>query len=149
MEEICDELRESDAQLSARIEAADVVVVGRVVSIQPSTLRAAAAVSPPTRITEHDPDWQEAIIEVDSAIKGAQPNDKVLARFPASRDVAWFNVPKLTLGQRGTFLLQKDRVSGEPKGMIAGAEVQCYTALSPEDVLPTAESQRIRALMRP
>jgi len=137
----------SDAQLKAQIRAADMVVAGRVVSVQPHTMQAAGA--PARRITEHDPDWQEAVIQVDSAIKGTTTNNRALVRFPASRDVQWLNAPKFAMGQEGVFILRLDRVSGAPRALLSGSEVPAYTALRPADVLPSTEVQRIRGLARP
>jgi len=134
----------SDAELRSRIQAADMVVVGRVVNIQPATGQAQVA---PRRITEHDPAWQEAIIRVDSALKGAQAGQRIVVRFPASQDVAWVNVPKLKKDQEGTFILKKDQVSGTPKAMLAGIAVEAYTALQAQDVLPKEEAARVRTLM--
>jgi len=136
----------SDAQLAARMQAADVVVVGRVVGVQGVTLQPRGA--PPARITEHDPEWREAVIQVDSAIKGAAPNSRLVVRFPASRDVQWVYAPKLTVGQEGTFILKRDEVSGAPKARLAGAEVQPYTALSPQDVMSRADGARALRLYK-
>lgn len=136
----------SDAQLAARIQAADVVVAGRVVSVQAASMQPTGA--HPGRITEHDPDWREAVVAVDTAIKGAQANERLVVRFPASRDVQWFTAPKLSVGQQGTFILQRDQVSGAPKALLAGAEVQPYTALGAQDVLPLTEAERALRLMK-
>jgi len=133
-----------DAELRARIQAVDLVLVGRVVEVHPGTI--AAVGGPPMPITEHDPDWQEAVIRVESWIKGEQANEEIVVRFPGSLDVAWYGVPKFKEGQEGTFLLQKDQVSGIPKAMLAGAEVNAYTASDIHDVLPKEEAQRVRAL---
>jgi len=134
----------SDAELRSRIQAANVVVVGRVVDIQPATMQAQAA---PRRITEHDPAWQEAIIQVDSALKGAQPGQRIVVRFPASQDVAWISAPKFKKDQEGMFILKKDQVSGTPKAMLAGTQVEAYTALQAQDILPKEEAARVRALI--
>jgi hypothetical protein len=136
----------SDAQLSARIQAADMVVAGRVVSVQNATLQPTGA--RPVRITEHDPDWREAVVAVDTAMKGAQANERLLVRFPASIDVQWFNAPKFSVGQEGIFILKRDQVSGAPKALLAGAEVQPYTALGAQDVLPRAETERVLRLIK-
>jgi hypothetical protein len=137
----------NDAQLAARMQAADAVVAGRVVGIQTVTLQPQGA--RPARVTEHDPEWREAVIQVDSAIKGAQPNERLVVRFPASRDVQWVAAPKFALGQEGTFILKRDEVSGAPKAQLAGAEVQAYTALTSQDVMPRAEAQRALRLFKP
>jgi hypothetical protein len=134
-----------DSELRKRIQAADVVVVGRVLDVQFSSRKAVGA--PPEPISEHYPNWQEAIIQVDSAVKGAQANQKIVVRFPGSDDVAWVGVPKFKKGQEGTFILKKDKISGATKAIVAGNQVNAYTALNPEDVLPKKEGERIRNLM--
>ena len=136
----------NDADLKARIQAAAMVVVGRVEQIRPPAYTGAPA--RPKRFTEHDPDWQEAIIHVDDPIKGARPGDRVVVRFPASRDVAFVSTPKFATNQQGTFLLQKDTATGSPLTMMAGQAVQAYTALHRLDVLPRQDAQRVRTLMR-
>jgi hypothetical protein len=137
----------SDDELRARIQAADMVMVGRVLSVRQATL--AVAGDRPTRITEHDPAWQEAVIRVVSGLKGVQADQEVVVRFPGSLDVAWHGVPKFKVGQEGTFLLQKDRVTGTPKAMLAGAPVDAYTALDAKDALPKDQADRVRRLTRP
>lgn len=136
----------NDAELRARVQAATMVVVGRVAEIRPAAF--AAAPTRPKRITEHDPDWQEAIIEVQEAIKGAVAGQRVVVRFPGSIDVAWVGTPRFTAGQEGTFLLNKDTATGSPLTMIEGRSVSSYTALERLSVLPKQDAQRVRALMR-
>ena len=51
-----------DTDLKAHLEKAAMVCAGRVEQVRPAEL--AGAPARPTRISEHDPDWQEAIIEV-------------------------------------------------------------------------------------
>lgn len=138
----------SDSTLQARIRAADMVVVGRVETIQPASL--AAIPGGRRRITEHDAAWQEAIIRVETMIKGAAPADqRVVVRFPGSLDVAWRNMPRYAVGQEGTFLLRLDRLSGSPTALLAGRQVSAYVALSTQDVLTKQDAARVQALARP
>jgi hypothetical protein len=137
----------SDSALRARIRAADMVVVGRVALVQPATLATQPA---HRRITEHDAEWQEAVIQVESMIKGALPVDqRVVVRFPGSRDVAWRAVPRFAVGQEGTFLLLRDQISGSPTAMMAGRSVTAYAAPTAQDVLTKQDAARVRALSRP
>jgi hypothetical protein len=134
----------SDSVLQERVRAADMIVVGRVETVRAPTLMP----QPRRRITEHDADWQEAIIVVDTMLKGpATP--RVVVRFPGSLDIAWHRMPKFTAGEEGTFLLRRDSLSGAPHAMLAGRQVTAYTVASPEDVLSRADAQRVRALVRP
>lgn len=135
-----------DAALRARIQAADVVLAGRVVAVRPATMMAMDTRREP--ISEHAPNWQEAVIRVESSIKGAEAGQEIVVRFPGSNDVAWYNVPKFKKGQEGTFFLKQDAVSGAPKALHAGATVDAYTALSPKDVLPKQAAARVRALSK-
>ena len=136
----------NDADLKARIQAAAMVVVGRVEQIRPPAYTAAPA--RPKRFTEHDPNWQEAIIHVDDGLKGATAGARVVVRFPGSRDVAFVGTPRFAAGQEGTFLLQKDTATGSPLALMAGQPVQAYTALHRLDVLSKQDAQHVRTLMR-
>jgi len=136
----------NDADLKAHIQKAAMVVAGRVEQVRPAELAAAAA--RPKRITEHDPDWQEAIIQVEDGLKGAQAGEQVVVRFPGSHDVAWVGTPRFAVGQEGTFLLHKDSTTGSPSTMIAGRSVPTYTALHKLDVLPKQDAPHIRDLIR-
>jgi hypothetical protein len=137
----------SDSALRARIRAADMVVVGRVETVAPAAL---AAQPPRRRITEHDPAWQEAVIQVETMIKGAAPaNQRVVIRFPGSLDVAWRAMPRFAVGQEGTFLLRRDQLTGSPTAMMAGHQVVAYTVLTTQDVLAKQDSARVQALSRP
>lgn len=139
-------LEVNDADLKAHIQKAAMVVAGRVDHVRPADLTAAPA--RPTRISEHDPQWQEAIIQVQDAIKGGQAGEQVVVRFPGSRDVAWVGTPKFAVGQEGTFLLHKDSTTGSPNAMVAGRSVPAYTALHKADVLSRQDATRVRALIR-
>ncbi len=136
----------NDADLKAHIDRAAMVVGGRVQQVRPAEL--AAAPAHPRRITEHDPQWQEAIIQVQDGIKGAQPGEQVVVRFPGSHDVAWVGAPKFAEGQEGTFLLHVDSTTGSPRTMIGGRSVPAYTALHKLDVLSSQDAARVRVLIK-
>jgi len=97
----------SDQELQERLNAADVIVIGRVMSVQPWTARALSAAAP-SQISEHDPDWREAVVQVQSAIKGTD-SKQIVVRSPASRDVAWVNSPKFQKGQTAIFVSRQIR----------------------------------------
>jgi hypothetical protein len=136
----------NDADLKAHIQRAAMVVAGRVEQVRPAEL--AAAPARPKRITEHDADWQEAIIQVEDGIKGAQAGERVVVRFPGSHDVAWVGTPRFSVGQEGTFLLHKDSTTGSPRASWGGQSVPAYTALHKLDVLTKQDATRVRALIR-
>jgi len=136
----------NDADLKAHIQKAAMVVAGRVEQVRPAEL--AAAPARPKRITEHDADWQEAIIQVEDGIKGAQAGERVVVRFPGSHDVAWVGTPRFSVGQEGTFLLHKDSTTGSPRASWGGQSVPAYTALHKVDVLTKQDATRVRQLIR-
>ena len=134
----------NDTALAERVRQADMIVVGRVEAI-----RAPTSMTPThRRITEHDADWQEAVITVDSMIKGP-PSAQVVVRFPGSQDIAWHRLPKFSAGQTGTFLLRRDTLSGSPRATLAGRQVTAYAVVAGADVLATGDAPRVRALVKP
>ena len=98
--------REDERPLAERVASAQLIVVGKVTGL---------ARAPEERrrlITEHDPDWWEAQIEVQRALKGKPQGGGVRVGFAASTDVAWFRAPKLQPGQEGVWLLQRGEAVG-------------------------------------
>lgn len=136
----------SDSELRSRLDAADIVVTGQVTAVHPWNPPSLVAARP--RISEHAANWQEAVIRVETALKGAPADHEVVVRFPGSWDIAWASTPKLQSGQSGTFILQKDKITGVPRAALAGRSVDAHTAMKPGDVLPISEAQRVRALLR-
>jgi hypothetical protein len=111
-------LRQKETQ--ARFDDAPVVVSGRVTSVRmPSDVVAAAAVrargapQPSGPISEHDPDWRIADIQVDEVHKGSVPTDTVSVRFPSSQDVMWHDMPKFQPGEEGLFMLHRTPAGGK------------------------------------
>jgi len=81
---------------------------------------------PRYRTSEHSASWHEAVLQVQSVLKGPKlKRNKIVLRFPLSRDVAWVSAPKFEAGQQGVFILQKDEVSGAPA--TSGPLKQTYT----------------------
>jgi len=95
-----------------RAATADAVVSGRVTSVRlPSDVvvarSAAVGELPSERISEHDPDWRIAEIQVDHVHKGTHEAKTAQIRFPSSDDVLWHYAPKLHSGNEGLFILHK------------------------------------------
>ena len=139
-------LATSDAMVREDVLSAELIVVGRVLSIKPSAQALASSATPQRHISEHEPNWQDAVVRVESTVKG-KTGTQVVVRFPASWDIAWASAPKLKAGQTATFLLNPDQVSGTSMAMVKGLEVHAYTALRAGDVLPAAEAPHVRAMM--
>lgn len=131
-------------RLQDRLGRADAVVAGRVSNVRP--LAAAASATGPAPRSEHDPDWQEAVIDVDTVLKGSVPSGVVAVVFPASLDVYWHDAPKFHAGQEGVWSLHSQNV---PQ---AAAEQfpLVFTALDPMDIQPRDALDQIRSqLQRP
>lgn len=133
-----------DAKLSTALAQADRVIVGQVVSVRPAPLGSEAE---PRPITEHDPQWKEAVVRVESWIKGRGPS-QIVVRFPDSLDVAWYWALKLREGMEGAFLLEEDRVSGLPGPNLDHTDPIAYTALSQPALLPKRGADHLRALLQ-
>lgn len=121
--------------LAARLEAADLVVSGRVLGT-----RAAHPIPEDAPLTEHDPLWREAVLEVRSVLKGSVSEKTVTFRYPGSVDVMWARVPKPSPGQEGTWLLH--HLPQE-----SGAAL--FVAVDPQDLLSAAEETVAARLVNP
>lgn len=107
-------------RLRAHIASAAAVVQGRVVRVK-------RAYEPdPAKMSEHDPDWHIAIIKIEQSLKGKH-KDEIAVRFPKSRDIKWYRVPKLEEGQEGVFILHLD-------GLEFGGAL--LALIHPDDLLP-------------
>jgi hypothetical protein len=133
-----------DSVLSARLASAKMSVVGTVARVTKSDKQ-------PSHISEHDPNWHEATIDVDEVIKGKKGIKLVTVLFPNSDDVRWYKIGKYTTGQQGIWMLQpgaKQDPAGIPAKVLAavpaGADV--LTTLHQADYLPLHELERVRAL---
>ena len=136
----------SDQELMERMKASDFVVVGRVMDVHKWNVPKPKS-GAPSRVTEHDPDWHEAVVEVQSVLKGGKvKGNKVIVRFPNRNDVAWVSSPKFAKNQRGIFCLNRDQSTGAPAG--GGQQANSYTCLGHGDALPITEEARVRSLLK-
>lgn len=155
-----------DDIIKNRLETADAVVIGRVTSVRlPEENFASSKVRSMVKsetgkrrpISEHDPQWREAVVEVSNADKGGSGENQIVVRFPASDDVRWYRAPKFAAGQEGVFILHKT----EPASITAARRVAAtvthdeaetteatYTALHPEDFQPLRNSPEIKTLIK-
>jgi hypothetical protein len=153
------------------VDEADLVVTGRVKAVrapsEPSpapksrslSLQAAAApvAQRPQRISEHDPLWREAVVEVTGTEKGGATSKEIVVRFPSSRDVRWYKAPKFEPGQEGMFLLQKSKSAGAAPGpgkaltaaRAASRDAEVFTADHSADFQPMHLAETVRTLIRP
>jgi len=144
--------------LKERISTADVIITGKVASVGVPRAEAGGAVAlaeeSETRgpISEHDPQWREAVIQVEAVEKGSPATQNLVVRFPSSTDVRWFRSPKFEAGQEGVFMLQKTDVpaSAFARNAAPGGEVEqdSYTATDPVDVVSKEQLADIRTLIQ-
>ena len=138
----------TDQELMDRMKASDFVVVGRVTDIH-KWIAPKPKSGAPSRVTEHDPDWHEAVVEVQSVLKGGKvTGNKVVVRFPNRNDVAWVSSPKFAKNQKAIFCLNRDQSSGAPTTKMGGQQVNVYTCLGHGDALPITEEARVRSLLK-
>ena len=128
------------ADLRARIDAADAVVLGHISAVQ------TAPKGVQRSVTEHDPEWRDAIVDVTSWIKGSPSQSKIVVRFAASLDVAWSRAPKLKQGNENILILKKAEPSASRPGGAKSLQ-QVYTVLNANDVLPKEQADHVRGLM--
>lgn len=124
----------ADEELQGRLAGAALVVAGRVVETHP-----AAVVGEVGEGSEHDPQWWEAVVQVDTVFKGKPEGQRVTFFYPMSRDVVWFEAPKPAVGSDGIWLLHRDQL---PELGLPG-----YTALKPWNLLPRGQVDRVRRLL--
>jgi hypothetical protein len=141
-----------------RAAAAPVVLTGKVVAVglpqseaeaAPAVAGATTAEPPaPSRISEHEPFWREAVVEVHAVHKGTVGKQQVVLRFPSSTDVRWHRAPKFRAGQEGVFSLRQDDISGHttvgPAAESFAAEA-AYTALHSADFQPLEQETEVAA----
>jgi hypothetical protein len=127
-----------DSVMAQRLGQAVLVVSG--VASEPT--RFASAPAGGGRISEHDADYHSVTITVDTVEKGsASPGQTVQVLFANSKDIAWYNSPKIKGGYRGIWLLQNRDPFGKP--------VPGLAVIHPMDFRPAGDLVRVRALLRP
>lgn len=123
------ELRLDDGRLRQRLDAVDAVAIARVATID-------TTVPPPqVPVTEHDPQWQRASLEISEVLSGDLRDRTVTLVFPGTLDVAWVGAPRPGTQQQAVWLLTFNR------------DLNAYTALDPLDVQPVEQADRIRRLV--
>jgi hypothetical protein len=124
----------ADEELKGRLAGAALIVAGRVVDTHP-----AVVVGEIGEGSEHDPQWWEAVVQVDTVFKGKPAEQRVTFLYPTSQDVMWFEAPKPVVGSDGIWLLYRDQLPDlGPTG---------YTALKPWNLQPHSKADTIRRLL--
>jgi len=158
--------RQAHREQREHFNTADVVVSGKVVAVRlPSeTAEGAGATAadsdqvPGGPVSEHDPNWREAVVEVNEVHKGSPRKKQIVVRFPASTDVTWYAAPKFHPGQQGYFMLHKEEAKtsktkrakksvGKSAAAAEAGTKEVYTALNPADFQPDHEPGGIKTII--
>ncbi len=126
--------------LKARADRAELVVSGQVTQIRQVPRPAGAP------ITEHDPEWQEAVIRVAQVARGAKrrgAGQQVVVRFSASHDIRWTKAPKFLVGQEGVWMLGDKTKEGAAMRAAVGVPKEQYLVVEPEDFHPKEHAARV------
>lgn len=111
---------DGDKAMKERLDSASLSVMGKVTKVTKSKKTL-------SHISEHDPNWHEATIKVDSVIKGKKTTKQVKVLFPQSDDVRWRMINKYKEGQDGIWMLQPGK-----KQVKRGIAPKVFAAI-PED----------------
>jgi hypothetical protein len=159
-ERVSDPVRNlANRELQNRVADADMVVEGEVSSIhlpQAESFAATRTANSARPVSEHDPKWREAVINVGVVHRGNPGTKQVVVRFPSSNDVQWHRAPKFRTGDRGVWLLHSPKETPAPgeavkRTAIATAAVPgatVYTALSPMDFQPANKLDTVAPVIR-
>ena len=123
----------ADERLQQELATADAVVLGKVTSVGPAAI--------PHLRTEHDPDWYEARILVESVLKGQARGREIAVLFAHSQDPQWYDSPKFKEGQQGIWLLHRNQLR------LPGIENQ-YTTVRALDFQSREEIGRVERLAK-
>jgi hypothetical protein len=128
-------------QLKARAARAELVVSGQVTQVRQAPRPAGAP------ITEHDPEWQEAVIRVAQVARGgrrkAAGQQQVVVRFSGSHDIRWAKAPKFLVGQEGVWMLGDKTKEGAAMRAAVGVPKEQYLVVEPEDFHPKEHAARV------
>jgi hypothetical protein len=147
--------RKNEKPLKEAVASAERIVTGTVKEVRalPETKLAQLR-----SFSEHSPKWREAVIDVQSDLKGEPSENLVIVTFPSTDDRAWAESPKFTAGETGIWLLHGQQVAKETVGILLapekfhGREIKVYTTLHPEDFQPRdpegKNEMRIREILK-
>jgi hypothetical protein len=140
-----------DQPVAMRIAAANLVFRGKVESERALAPEADRPETSRGEYSEHDPEWHVASVRVLTPIRNGDQGAVVSVVFPASRDIAWFNSPKLTVGEEAIFITHRPETDNEEFMHAPGVaallkERPAEVVSEPFDVLPVLDEPRVRAL---
>jgi len=125
--------------LTQRLTQADLIISGVASELAPypGADPSAGGFRP---ISEHDPMWWQATVKVESVEKGTHIGATKTILFASSRDIAWYQAPKVKEGDRGVWLLHNRDAQGKP--------APAQAIVHPLDFQPMEELERLRTLLR-
>lgn len=143
-----------DLPIRMRLEIAAAVFRGVVEKVGPPPV--AGRDRPQERageaVNEHDPEFQLAMVRVRSILRGAPAGPVQPVLFPGSRDIMWFNGPKLKPGQDLVLLahrpLESELMMMSPALRAFAERSRALVVTQPYDVLPAAEEKRVAGLIQ-
>jgi hypothetical protein len=121
-------------RLKRRLDSADIVIAGKVTRVRPANLGRRPSHS------EHDPDWWEAEVRVQSVEKGAAGDSNMTVLYPNSHDILWSRTPRFAVDQSGIWLLRR-----QPRLSLLGST---FTALDSLDFVPPSLLGQVHDLIR-
>lgn len=118
-------------KLLARIAQTELIVGGTVVNVRRHEYQAG--------VSEHDPQWREAVIRVKNVYRGQYRDSLITVIYPGSDDVMWFKSPKYNVDMEGLWLLKPYEW--------AGRKLEFLTAIEKADFYMKAEEAKILKLI--
>lgn len=98
---------------------------------------------------EHDPEWHIAKVQVFKSMQNAREGATINVIFPASKDIMWFNSPKLKANEDAIFIIHKpSQLIGFPQINAFLKEPTTQIVTHPLDVLPASDEAHIRELLK-
>jgi hypothetical protein len=142
-----------DKPIVDRLATAELVFRGAVEKIHPLAANEDQKRRGGLPPSEHDPDWQVAAVRVIAPIRGGETGKIVEVLFSASRDVVWFNAPKLRPNQEAVFIAHKPAERELDPGAISALAAlkdksSIYLVTAPFDVLPPKDDERVRLILK-
>jgi hypothetical protein len=118
----------ADQRLRDHAQQADAVVIARVAKLEKAG---------PAHISEHDPDWWRATLDIAHAERGDDLGDQVEVLYANSLDVRWRRSPKPKASQEGLWLLHS--TEGDLR------KEAPFQITHPEDYQPVTRLEQLRA----
>jgi hypothetical protein len=138
-----EKLNALDATLVERLRGAELVVYGRVESVEPVATEALAEAEP---LGEAPPGWRAATLRVWRTLKGKPPEEPRVV-YPFPRTQKWSEVPLFIAGQEGIWILRPVTEEEVAPGRRAPPVPDGFTAFNQLDFHAPGAMTRIRMLL--